>query len=122
MLLPLFTSCIRKSSTTLRKVISKPCGKSSTKQYCFLDYKQIDWNAIHDKYQPLIASNMPNDGLFQVLDSMLAELKDGHVNLYSSSNMGRYWDWYLDYPRNFNEGIIERQYLGKNYRIAGGLK
>ena len=23
-------------------------------QYCFLDYKQIDWNAIHDKYQPLI--------------------------------------------------------------------
>ena len=53
---------------------------------------------------------------------MLAELKDGHVNLYSSSNMGRYWDWYLDYPRNFNEGIIERQYLGKNYRIAGGLK
>ena len=53
---------------------------------------------------------------------MLAELKDGHVNLYSSSNMARYWDWYLDYPRNFNEGIIERQYLGKSYRIAGGLK
>ena len=23
-------------------------------QYCFLDYKQIDWDAIHDKYQPLI--------------------------------------------------------------------
>ena len=65
---------------------------------------------------------MPNDGLFQVLDSMLAELKDGHVNLYSSSNIARYWDWYLDYPRNFNEGIIERTYLGKTYRIAGGLK
>ena len=25
-------------------------------QYCFLDYKQIDWDAIHDKYQPLILS------------------------------------------------------------------
>jgi len=57
-----------------------------------------------------------------VLDSMLAELKDGHVNLYSSSNVARYWDWYLDYPRNFNEGIIERQYLGKTYRIAAGMK
>ena len=64
---------------------------------------------------------MGNDGLFQVLDSMLAELKDGHVNLYSSSNVARYWDWYLDYPRNFNESIIEK-YLGRDYRIAGGAK
>lgn len=91
-------------------------------RYCFLDYKQIDWDAVYSKYKPLITRNMPDDGLFEVLDSMLAELKDGHVNLYSSSNMGRYWNWYLDYPRNFNEGIIERNYLGKNYRIAGGLK
>ena len=103
MLLPLFTSCIREEEFN-----NSPQGnfealwKIIDEQYCFLDYKQIDWNAIHDKYQPLITSNMPNDGLFQVLDSMLAELKDGHVNLYSSSNMGRYWDWYLDYPRNFN--------------------
>ena len=91
-------------------------------QYCFLDYKQIDWDGIHDKYKPLITAGMPDDGLFEVLDNMLAELKDGHVNLYSASNMARYWDWYLDYPRNFNEGIIERTYLGKSYRIAGGLK
>ena len=89
MLLPLFTSCIREEEFN-----NSPQGnfealwKIIDEQYCFLDYKQIDWNAIHDKYQPLITSNMPNDGLFQVLDSMLAELKDGHVNLYSSSNMG----------------------------------
>ena len=35
--------------------------------------------------------------------------------------MARYWDWYLDYPRNFNESIIEK-YLGRDYRIAGGAK
>lgn len=90
-------------------------------QYCFLDYKQIDWDAIHDKYQPLITSDMSNDGLFEVLGNMLAELKDGHVNLYSASNTARYWDWYLDYPRNFDEAIVE-QYLGRDYRISGGLK
>ena len=90
-------------------------------QYCFLDYKQIDWDAIHDKYQPLITPGMSYDGLFEILGNMLAELKDGHVNLYSSSNMARYWDWYLDYPRNFNESIIEK-YLGRDYRIAGGAK
>lgn len=90
-------------------------------QYCFLDYKQIDWDAIHDKYQPLITANMSNDGLFEVLGNMLAELKDGHVNLYSASNTARYWDWYLDYPRNYDEALVEK-YLGRDYRIAAGLK
>lgn len=90
-------------------------------QYCFLDYKQIDWDAVHDKYRPLITSGMSHDGLFEVLGNMLAELKDGHVNLYASHNMARYWDWYLDYPRNFNESLIE-QYLGRDYHIAGGAK
>lgn len=90
-------------------------------QYCFLDYKQIDWDAIRDKYQPLITSNMSNDGLFEVLGNMLAELKDGHVNLYSASNTARYWDWYLDYPRNYDEALVE-QYLGRDYRISSGLK
>ena len=90
-------------------------------QYCFLDYKQIDWNAIHDKYQPLITPDMSQDGLFEVLGNMLAELKDGHVNLYSASNTARYWDWYLDYPRNFDESLVE-QYLGREYRIGGGAE
>ena len=31
-------------------------------KYCFLDYKQIDWNAIHDKYQPFITPNMSKEG------------------------------------------------------------
>lgn len=90
-------------------------------QYCFLDYKQIDWNAIHDKYQPLITPDMSQDGLFEVLGNMLAELKDGHVNLYSASNTAHYWDWYLDYPRNFDESLVE-QYLGREYRIGGGAE
>ena len=82
MILPLLSSCIREEEFN-----NSPQGnfealwKIIDEQYCFLDYKQIDWDAIHDKYQPLITSNMGNDGLFQVLDSMLAELKDGHVNL-----------------------------------------
>ena len=90
-------------------------------QYCYLDYKQINWDAIHDQYQPLITPDMSSDGLFEVLGDMLAELKDGHVNLYSASNTARYWDWYLDYPRNYDESLVE-QYLGRDYRISGGLK
>ena len=96
--------------------------KIMDEKYCFFDYKQVDWDAIHAKYRPLITADMSDEGLFEVLGNMLAELKDGHVNLFSTHNTARYWDWYLDYPRNYNEEIIERHYLGRDYRIAGGLK
>lgn len=118
----LTTGCIREDDFD-----NSPMGnfevlwKTIDERYCFLDYKGIDWNAVRNKYQPLIQPGMSHDGLFQVLGDMLAELKDGHVNLYSSSNMARYWDWYLDYPRNFQESIMEK-YLGRNYRIAGSAK
>ena len=45
--------------------------------------------------------------LFDVLGDMLNELKDGHTNLISTFNMSRYWDWYLDYPDNFDSDIQE---------------
>ena len=35
--------------------------------------------------------------------------------------MSRYWDWYEDYPWNYSEKL-ESAYLGKDYRIAGGMK
>lgn len=118
----ILTSCIREE-----EYVNTPQGnfealwKIIDEQYCYLDYKQIDWDAIYDKYQPLITQDMSSDGLFEVLGNMLAELKDGHVNLYSASNTARYWDWYLDYPRNYDESLVE-QYLGRDYRISGGLK
>ena len=89
--------------------------------YCFLDYKQIDWNAIHAKYAPQVKATQTEENLFEVLGNMLAELKDGHVNLYTTHNMARYWDWFESYPRNFSEELVER-YLGQGYRISGGLE
>lgn len=123
LLLPLLlSSCIREEEfSNTSQGNFEALWKLIDEKYCFLDYKGIDWDAIHDRYAPLITPDMSHDGLFEVLGNMLAELKDGHVNLYSTSNMARYWDWYLDYPRNFNEALIE-QYLGRDYRIAGGAK
>lgn len=94
-------------------------------QYCFLEYKQIDWDAIHTKYSKLITNNMTSEGLFEVLGKMLNELQDGHVNLASSHNVSYYDAWYQDYPRNFREDIVEDYYLGKastDYRTAAGIK
>ena len=116
------SSCYRED-----KVDNTPMGnfealwKIIDERYCFLEYKKIDWNEIYDIYSRRIKTNMSNDALFEVLGEMLAELKDGHVNMYSTSNMARYWAWFEDYPRNFDE-TIQEDYLGTKYRIAGGLK
>ena len=88
--------------------------------YCFFEFKDIDWDDIHDQYQVLISDTMTQYSLFDTLGDMLAELKDGHTNLVSSFNTSRYWDWYLDYADNFSEEIQEN-YLGRDYSIAGGL-
>jgi C-terminal processing protease CtpA/Prc len=58
--------------------------------------------------------------LFEVLTDMLAELRDGHVNLTSAMDYGRYWTWREAYPQNFSD-TLERRYLGTDYKIAGGM-
>lgn len=122
-LLPLlFAGCIREEEYD-----NSPVGNFEAlwtlidEHYCYLDYKRIDWDVVYEQYRPQITDDMGNDALFEVLGNMLAELKDGHVNLYSAWNTARYWDWYLDYPRNFSEELVE-DYLGRDYRIGGGAK
>ena len=90
-------------------------------QYCFFDYKDIDWKDVYEQYSTRIHNNMDNDALFSVLAEMLAELKDGHVNLVAQHDVARYWKWWEDYPDNFDEKI-QRNYIGTEYGIAGGLK
>ncbi len=89
--------------------------------YCFLDYKQVNWNAVRAQYETYVTPGLSNDKLFQILGNMLAELKDGHVNLYAYHNTARYWNWFEDYPRNYSEELVEN-YLGHDYRIGGGLR
>lgn len=122
LVLALFTGCIREEEYD-----NSPRGNFEAlwriidEQYCFLDYKQIGWDEVYHRYSGQIQDNMDDEALFEVLGNMLAELRDGHVNLYSAFNTARYWDWYLDYPRNFDEAIVEN-YLGRDYRIGGGAK
>lgn len=89
--------------------------------YCFFEYKDIDWDEVYYKYNQQLRDTMDQYELFNLLGNMLAELKDGHTNMISSFDVARYWDWYEDYPRNFNEDL-NKTYLGKDYQIAGGIK
>lgn len=89
--------------------------------YCFFDYKDIDWNEVYKIYKVRVNENMSREQLFEVLTDMLSELRDGHVNLYTAFDNGRYWHWHEDYPSNFSD-TLQRRYLGTDYRIAGGLR
>ena len=93
--------------------------------YCFFDYKKeqygLDWNAIYDKYSRQIADDMTDNQLFEVLGNMLGELKDGHVNMYSSWDVARNWSWHENYPSNLSDTLINR-YLSTDYRIASGMR
>ena len=95
--------------------------QEANNKYSYFEYKSVDWEAVYDTYQPLVHDAMSDRELFDVLADMLFELKDGHVNLTSSFDRSRNWDWFLDYPPNFNENIVYRQYLGSDYLITGPL-
>ncbi|MDR2844093.1 MAG: S41 family peptidase [Candidatus Symbiothrix sp.] len=95
--------------------------KIMDEQYCFFDYKNVDWDSIHTVYSGKIDNQMNQVALFDSLDAMLQEVKDGHVNLYSPFDVGRYWKWFEDYPANYNQELTDK-YLGQTYRIAGGMR
>ncbi len=93
--------------------------------YCFLPYKEetlgVSWDEVRLRYRQRISDDMSDDQLFEVLTDMLAELRDGHVNLYSAGNVARYWGWFEDYDKNWDAELRDR-YLGTDYLIASCLK
>lgn len=94
--------------------------KIMDEHYCFFEEKGIDWDSIHRAYAPRFNDGMTESQQLEVMGDMLGELRDGHVNLYAGFDIGRYWQFHEDYPANFSD-TLARQYLGTDYRIAGGM-
>lgn len=94
-------------------------------RYCFLTYKEqqlgIKWADLHAKYSAKLNPKMSRVQLFEVLCQMLSELRDGHVNISTSLDLGRNWSWKEDYPENLDIEL-RKQYLGTDYHIGSGLK
>ncbi len=124
--LQLFTSCVDEEEYD-----NSPQGnfealwKIIDEHYCFLDYKKqeigLDWQAVYNKYKVRVDSKMTSAQLFEVLAEMLAELRDGHVNLTASHDFARNWSWRDNYPTNLSDTLL-RRYLGTDYKIASSLK
>ncbi len=91
------------------------------RNYCFFEYKQINWDSIGVSYRARVTPNMSKDALFDLMAQMLLELKDGHVNLIARHDITRDWSWKDDYPSNFNGSIVD-EYLTKDYSLASNMR
>ena len=115
------TSCVDEDEYT-----NSPSGNFEAlwrimdEHYCFFSQKGVDWNEVYQRYSRQIDNHMSENQQFEVLCNMLSELRDGHVNLYSTFDIGRNWSWREDYPSNFSD-TLSRRYLGTDYRIASGI-
>lgn len=118
----LFGSCVTEDEFS-----DSPSGnfealwKIMDEHYCFFQEKGIDWDSVHAVYAPRFNNGMTESQQLEVLGDMLAELKDGHVNLFASFDYSRYWGFHENYPSNYSDSLV-RRYLGTDYRIASGLK
>lgn len=122
----LFVSCIKEDEyNNTPQDNFESLWKTLDEHYCFFAEKNkeygLDWNEVHDRYGKMITSSMTEEQLFSLCDNMLRELRDGHVNIFTPFNTSRYWDWYEDYPSNFNEDV-QRKYLGTDYCYTAGVK
>lgn len=95
--------------------------KIMDEHYCFFDEKGVDWDEVHARYAQQIDDGMTESQLLEVMGNMLAELRDGHVNLFTSFDIGRYWGFHEDYPANYSDTLVSR-YLGTDYRVVNGFR
>ena len=90
-------------------------------KYAFFAYKNISWDSVYQVHRPHVHNDMSDEALFEVCADLLYSLKDGHVNLYTPFDFSRNWSWIYDYPENFSLNLVERYYLGRDYRITAGM-
>ena len=117
-----FSSCVKEE-----RMPNTPLGnfeelwKIIDERYCFLEYKEIDWDGLYTEYKKYISDDISDQELFNILGRMLDELQDGHVNLYSDHEATYYTSWFDAYPRNFNEVILMHYLIGR-YNTEGSIR
>lgn len=89
--------------------------------YCFFGEKDVDWNEVGNRYRAKLVDGITSEELFEVCCEMLAELKDGHVNLASGFDVFYYRDWWSAYPQDFDWRVVQQYYLDFDYKISSGL-
>lgn len=89
--------------------------------YSFFEYKNINWASVYNVYRPKVKPNTSVLELYEIMSDMLFTLRDGHVNLEAGFNRSRNWEWFLGYPPNFDEDLLQRNYWKDEQWYTGAL-
>ncbi len=86
------------------------------KTYPFFEDDKIDWQAIYDKYRPMVNNNTSIEYLLNILSDMMEPLRDGHRSI--TYNNKTYFSSPPKYKRiaKYNFNLIEGQYLS-NFNV-----
>lgn len=84
--------------------------------YVYFEERNIDWNALKIKYQNQITKTIKSFDFFLLMEEMLDEINDGHVNLYAPNDLRKKYKKHQKQQRKIR--VIElRKKLGKNIKI-----
>lgn len=90
-------------------------------RYSYFELKEVDWDAVGEEYRAMVHDELDPYELFDLLGDLLATLEDGHVNILSTFNRSRNWNWYEQHPLNYDNQLIDVHYLKTDFRIIGPL-
>lgn len=107
-----------RSEPTPTEVFDEFWNAVNQKYVCFVNL-DLDWDAVYAKYKGHIWDAMDEEDLFLVLGTMLEELKDGHVNLFSDTH---YWGGDLRKAEGNKAQEVVDLYLGKDCKRSGDLR
>lgn len=62
-------------------------------RYALLDVKKIDWNAVHDQFDPQISNELSEDEFFDIMAEMFYILDDKHMILSKEDRMINSGKW-----------------------------
>ena len=94
-------------------------------QYCYLGYKNIDWDAVRGEMLPRVEAAKSEQEFFKVLASALDYLRDGHVAMFSPFQRYVCNTYTIDengnkYPSNYNSTVIKENYLTERFVTMSG--
>lgn len=99
--------------------IFKQAWDFADREYSFFEYKNIRWDSVYSAFEPGINDNLSEEALFDILAEMFHVLRDGHVNLTTPFDRSRNWQWFLDYPENYDYSLLQRYYFKNQEQYAG---
>jgi hypothetical protein len=120
----IFTTCessiLEKPSSNKKEVFEFFWNSIDTK-YSYFELKNIDWNAVHDRYSNGISNNMSDEAFFDTLSVMVDLLKDGHSGINAPFNSHKNVGFYTRGPENFDGRLIVDNYAHGWGSVTGAL-